>query len=71
MTIVTPLQPLAGGGMVQENFRQMVDHVLSYNPDCPPQLAKRRWLVLTLSTSLWRCVNESGTCPRRFRFTRT
>lgn len=42
MTVVTPLQPLAGGGAVQENFRQMVDHVLSYNPDCPPQLAKRR-----------------------------
>jgi hypothetical protein len=37
-----PTQPFAGGGAVQENFRQMVDHVLSYNPDVPPQLVKRR-----------------------------
>lgn len=37
-----PTQPFAGGGAVQENFRQMVDHVLSYNPDAPPQLVKRR-----------------------------
>jgi hypothetical protein len=42
MTIIGPIQPMAGGGAVQENFRQMVDHVLTYNPDCPPQLAKRR-----------------------------
>lgn len=37
-----PTQPFVGGGAVQENFRQMVDHVLSYNPDAPPQLVKRR-----------------------------
>ncbi len=42
MPFTGPAQPFAGGGAVQENFRQMVDHVLSYNPDCPPQLAKRR-----------------------------
>ena len=42
MTYVGPTQPYAGGGAVQENFRQMVDHVLSYNPDAPPQLVKRR-----------------------------
>lgn len=42
MPYTGPTQPLAGGAMVQENFAQMVDHVLSYNPDCPPQLAKRR-----------------------------
>jgi|GEM_PF-2463527 hypothetical protein len=42
MAVVGPMQPYAGGGAVQENFRQMVDHVLTYNPDCPPQLAKRR-----------------------------
>jgi hypothetical protein len=28
--------------MVQENFRGMVDHVQSYNPDAPAQLIKRR-----------------------------
>ena len=37
-----PTQPFVGGGAVQETFRQMVDHVLSYNPDAPPQLVKRR-----------------------------
>lgn len=42
MAVVGPIQPYAGGGAVQENFRAMVDHVLTYNPDCPPQLAKRR-----------------------------
>jgi hypothetical protein len=42
MPIVGPIQPYAGGGAVQENFRGMVDHVLTYNPDCPPQLAERR-----------------------------
>lgn len=42
MAYVGPTQPYAGGGSVQENFRQMVDHVLSYNPDAPPQLVKRR-----------------------------
>lgn len=42
MTYTGPTQPFVGGGAVQENFRQMVDHVLSYNPDAPPQLVKRR-----------------------------
>ena len=42
MSVVGPIQPYAGGGAVQENFRAMIDHVLTYNPDCPPQLAKRR-----------------------------
>ncbi len=42
MAVVGPIQPYAGGGAVQENFRAMVDHILTYNPDCPPQLAKRR-----------------------------
>lgn len=42
MTHVGPVQPYVGGGAVQENLRQMVDHILSYNPDCPVQLAKRR-----------------------------
>jgi len=42
MSYTGPTQPFVGGGMVQENFRQMVDHVLSFNPDAPPQLVKRR-----------------------------
>jgi hypothetical protein len=42
MSQTGPTQPFVGGGGVQENFRQMVDHVLSYNPDAPPQLVKRR-----------------------------
>lgn len=42
MTYIGPTQPFVGGGSVQENFRQMVDHTLSYNPDAPPQLVKRR-----------------------------
>lgn len=42
MVYIGPTQPFVGGGGVQENFRQMVDHVISYNPDCPPQLVKRR-----------------------------
>jgi len=42
MPHVGPTQPMAGGGAVQENLGQMVNHILSFNPDCPPQLAKRR-----------------------------
>ena len=42
MSQTGPTQPFAGGGAVQENFRQMTDHVLSYNPDAPVQLVKRR-----------------------------
>jgi hypothetical protein len=42
MSVVGPIQPYAGAGAVQENFEDMVNHVLTYNPDCPPQLAKRR-----------------------------
>lgn len=42
MPYVGPTQPMAGGGAVQENFGQMVNHILTYNPDCPDQLAKRR-----------------------------
>ena len=37
-----PIQPYVGGGAVQENFLSMVNHCLSYNPDAPPQLVKRR-----------------------------
>lgn len=39
---IGPNQPMAGGGAVQEDFRAMVNHVLSFKPDCQPQLAKRR-----------------------------
>lgn len=42
MSVVGPVQPYAGAGAVQENFEDMVNHVLTYNPDCPAQLAKRR-----------------------------
>ena len=42
MSIVGPIQPYAGGGAVQENFEEMINHVLFYNPDCPPALIKRR-----------------------------
>jgi len=42
MTQIGPLQPMAGGGALQENFGAMINHILSYNPDCPVQLAKRR-----------------------------
>jgi hypothetical protein len=38
---VGPIQPFTGG-MSQENFGQMIDHVLSWNPRIPSQLVKRR-----------------------------
>jgi hypothetical protein len=38
---VGPIQPFTGG-MAQENFGQMVDHVNSWNPNIPVQLIKRR-----------------------------
>jgi hypothetical protein len=38
---VSPIQPMRGG-MAQENFGQMVDHVLSWNSKIPSQLVKRR-----------------------------
>lgn len=38
---VGPIQPMTGG-LSQENFGQMVDHVLSWNPRIPTQLVKRR-----------------------------
>ena len=38
---VGPIQPMTGG-MSQENFGQMVDHVLSWNSSIPAQLVKRR-----------------------------
>jgi hypothetical protein len=33
---------MQGGAALQENFGSMVNHILSFVPDCPPQLAKRR-----------------------------
>lgn len=42
MNVTGPIQPMAGGGAVQENFEGMVNHVLWYRPDCPPGLAKKR-----------------------------
>ena len=42
MPYIGPTQPFTGGGAVQENFRAQCDHVLSFNPDAPPQLVKRR-----------------------------
>ena len=36
-----PVQPFTGG-MAQENFGQMVDHVISWNPNIPVQVIKRR-----------------------------
>jgi hypothetical protein len=38
---VGPIQPFTGA-MAQENFGQMVDHVISWNPNIPVQLVKRR-----------------------------
>lgn len=38
---VGPIQPMTGG-MAQENFGQMIDHVRSINPNIPDQLIKRR-----------------------------
>jgi hypothetical protein len=38
---VGPIQPFTGG-MSQENFGQMCDHVTSWNADVPVQLIKRR-----------------------------
>lgn len=38
---VGPIQPMTGG-MPQENFGQMIDHVSSWNSDIPIQLIKRR-----------------------------
>lgn len=42
MSYTGPTQPYAGGAAVQENFRGMIDHVLSYNPEAPVQIIKRR-----------------------------
>lgn len=38
---VGPIQPMTGG-LPQENFGQMVDHVLSWNDNIPVHLVKRR-----------------------------
>lgn len=38
---VGPIQPMTGG-MPQENFGQMTDHVISWNSNIPVQLIKRR-----------------------------
>jgi hypothetical protein len=38
---VGPIQPFTGA-LAQENFGQMVDHILSFNPKIPSQLVKRR-----------------------------
>ena len=42
MSVVGPIQPYAGGGAVQENLGDMIDHILSFAPDVSPQLIKRR-----------------------------
>jgi hypothetical protein len=41
MSYIGPIQPFTGG-MSQENFGQMIDHILSFNPNIPSQLVKRR-----------------------------
>lgn len=66
MPIVGPTQPMAGGGAVQENFRAMVDHVLTYNPDAPAQLVERRIntrLREVLDYRLWAGLLVRGILP--------
>jgi hypothetical protein len=69
-TAVTPIQPLTGS-FSQENFRQMIDHLLSFLPECPPQLAKRRLnarLRIAFDRRMWAGLLQRGQilCPAAY-----
>jgi hypothetical protein len=65
-----PVQPMKGG-MAQENFGQMVDHVLSWNSKIPSQLVKRRintWLRYLEDLRIWAGMMVRGEirCPAAY-----
>lgn len=64
---IGPVQPMKGG-MAQENFGQMCDHVLSWNSKIPSQLVKRRinsWLRYLEDLRIWAGMMVRGEirCP--------